>query len=147
MVAPLGDIQYELATAGELAGSYDLTWGRFNVITRRVPGHHEYEGDPERDSADGYYGYFGAAAGDPAQGYYAYEIGDWHAIALNTGALAYTRRDDNALPTVIPSPAPRAASRSSGCARRSSRSPLRSASWPTGTIRATARPTPSAIRS
>lgn len=91
VVAPLGDVQYEHATAEELAGSYDPTWGRFKAITRPVPGNHEYEGVLERDSADGYYDYFGAAAGIPEEGYYTYEIGDWQAIALNTGALGYTR--------------------------------------------------------
>jgi len=91
-VATLGDTQYQHATTAEFAdlGAYDDTWGRFKSITRPAVGNHEYEGDPERDSANGYYGYFGAAAGDPAKGYYAYDVGDWRAIALNTGALDYT---------------------------------------------------------
>ncbi len=97
VVALLGDVQYEHATTEELAGSYDPTWGRFKSITRPAVGNHEYEGAPDRSSADGYYGYFGAAAGDPSAGYYTYPVGDWQAIALNTGALAYTRRSDNAL--------------------------------------------------
>jgi len=92
VVAPLGDIQYEHATAAEFVapGTYNETWGRFKSITRPAVGNHEYEGDPQRDSADGYYGYFGTAVGRPTQGYYAYDIGDWRAIALNTGALDYT---------------------------------------------------------
>lgn len=98
-VATLGDTQYAHTTAAELAapGAYNDTWGRFKSITRPAVGNHEYEGNPERDSADGYYGYFGAAAGDPAKGYYAYDVGDWRAIVLNTGALDYTLRSDNAL--------------------------------------------------
>ena len=94
VVAPLGDVQYGAATAAEFAGSYDPTWGRFRAITRPVPGNHEYDGVPDRTRADGYFGYFGGAAGPPAQGYYTYEVGDWQAIALNTGALGYTRALD-----------------------------------------------------
>ena len=92
VVALLGDIQYETATAAEFLapGAYNDTWGRFKSVTRPAVGNHEYQGDPERDSAVGYYGYFGAAAGDPAKGYYAYDIGDWRAVVLNTGALEST---------------------------------------------------------
>ena len=92
VVAPLGDIQYEHATAAEFVadGAYDDTWGRFKSKTRPAVGNHEYEGDPERNSADGYYGYFGASVGRPTQGYYSYDIGAWKAIVLNTGALDYT---------------------------------------------------------
>ena len=93
LVALLGDIQYETATSAEFLapGAYNDTWGRFKSITRPAVGNHEYQGDPQRDSADDYYGYFGTAAGNPAEGYYAYDIGDWRAIALNTGALDSTR--------------------------------------------------------
>jgi hypothetical protein len=92
VVAALGDIQYETGTLAAFMapGAYNDTWGRFKSITRPAVGNHEYQGDPERDSADGYYGYFGAAAGDPSKGYYAYDLGDWRAIALNTGALDST---------------------------------------------------------
>jgi hypothetical protein len=54
-------------------------------------GNHEYEGDSERDSAEGYYTYFGAAAGEPDEGYYRWSLGDWNVFVLNSGAIDYTR--------------------------------------------------------
>jgi len=92
VVAPLGDIQYEFGRLVDFNSVYGPTWGRFKSITRPAVGNHEYEAPetPQRDSAPGYFGYFGAAAAPP-DGYYAYDIGDWRAIVLNTGALAYTR--------------------------------------------------------
>ncbi len=78
-VLPLGDQQYDSATAAEFAGSYAPTWGRLDPISRPVPGNHEYR----TPGASGYYGYFGSAAGDPAKGYYSYDIGSWHLVALN----------------------------------------------------------------
>ena len=93
VVAPLGDIQYEApATTFEYfqPGAYNDTWGRFKPISRPAIGNHEYQSDPERDSASAYGTYFGTAAGDPATYYYAYDIGDWRAIVLNTGALDST---------------------------------------------------------
>ena len=61
------------------------------AITWPAVGNHEYEGDPERDSAPGYYEYFGAAAGDPAEGYYRWTLGEWTIFVLNSGAIDYTR--------------------------------------------------------
>jgi acid phosphatase type 7 len=90
-VAPLGDNQYEHGELDNFLASYDLTWGRFFDITHPAVGNHEYEGDPERDSAPGYYEYFGAAAGDPAKGYYRWELGGWTMFVLNSGAINYTR--------------------------------------------------------
>ena len=82
-VLPLGDVQYDRATAAEFA-SYDASWGRFKAITHPVPGNHEYD----TAGAVGYYGYFGSAAGDPARGYYSWNIGAWHMIALNSECSA-----------------------------------------------------------
>lgn len=90
-VAVLGDLQYQYGELANFQASYEPTWGRFKAITHPVPGNHEYEGVPERDSAPGYYGYFGAAAGEPAAGYYRRELADWTLFALNSGALGYTR--------------------------------------------------------
>src|SRR5204862_7277187 len=39
-VLTLGDEQYEEATTGNFAASYDPTWGRFKAITRPTPGDH-----------------------------------------------------------------------------------------------------------
>ena len=90
-VAALGDNQYEHGELENFLASYDPTWCRFKAITWPAVGNHEYEGDPERDSAPGYYEYFGAAAGDPAEGYYRQSIGEWTIFVLNSGAIDYTR--------------------------------------------------------
>jgi acid phosphatase type 7 len=99
-VAVLGDNQYEHGELDNFNLMYDPTWGRFEAITRPAVGNHEYEGDPERDSAPGYYEYFGDVAGDPAQGYYSWTLGGWMMFVLNSGAIDYTRASggDPALP-------------------------------------------------
>jgi hypothetical protein len=79
-VFPLGDTQYEQATAQQYAGSYAPTWGRVLSVTRPVPGNHEYR----TSRAAGYFGYFGAAAGDPSKGYYSFDLGTWRVIVLNS---------------------------------------------------------------
>lgn len=98
VVAPLGDLQYERGFPDDYIGSYAPTWGRFKDITRPAAGNHEYGASDDRTSAPGYYGYFGDLAGDPGKGYYTYELGDWQAIALNSGDIAWTLRADNTLP-------------------------------------------------
>ena len=90
-VALLGDNQYPGGQLENFMASYGPTWGRFKSITHPAPGNHEYEGVPTRDSAEGYYTYFGAAAGDPDEGYYRWTLGGWTLLALNSGAIDYTR--------------------------------------------------------
>jgi hypothetical protein len=75
-----GDNVYEDGTATEFANCYDPTWGRHKARTKPVAGNHEYQ----TPGATGYYNYFGAAAGDPSKGYYSFDVGDWHAIVLNS---------------------------------------------------------------
>ena len=43
-------------------------------------GNHEYE----TPGAEPYFTYFGASAGPAGLGYYSFEIGAWHAVALNS---------------------------------------------------------------
>ena len=97
-VAVLGDAQYQFGELANFQAVFGPSWGRFAAITHPVPGNHEYEGDPERDSAPGYYAYFGAAAGDPTKGYYRWDLPSWTLIALNSGALGYTRTGNPGLP-------------------------------------------------
>ena len=52
-VAALGDNQYEHGEFDNFTSMYDPTWGSFKPITFPAVGNHEYEGDPERDSAPG----------------------------------------------------------------------------------------------
>jgi acid phosphatase type 7 len=91
-VAVLGDAQDHEGTLAEFQAEYDPTWGRFKDITHPAPGNHDYQGTPERNAAPGYFEYFGSAAGDPSQGYHSWRLGDWTMLALNSGAIQYTRR-------------------------------------------------------
>jgi hypothetical protein len=90
-VAVLGDNQYEHGEFENFTSMYDPTWGNLRPITFPAIGNHEYEGDPERDSAPGYFQYFGSSAGDVSKGYYRWSLGDWTIFVLNSGAIDYTR--------------------------------------------------------
>ncbi len=79
-VLPLGDEQYQTASATAFQQMYDPSWGRVKATSHPVAGNHEYL----TGGAAGYYGYFGGAAGDTGKGYYSWNIGAWHLIALNS---------------------------------------------------------------
>lgn len=79
-VFTLGDNAYFSGTRQEFNDCYGPTWGRHKSRTRPVPGNHEYQSP----GASPYFEYFGANAGPPGLGYYSFELGDWHAIALNS---------------------------------------------------------------
>jgi hypothetical protein len=81
-VLPLGDLQYERGEYANFLRAYNLSWGRFKDRSRPAVGNHEYL-DPAGPAA-GYFRYFGRRAGDPARGYYSFDIGPWHAVALNS---------------------------------------------------------------
>jgi hypothetical protein len=75
-----GDLAYMNGTADDFRRCYDPSWGRHKSYTFPVPGNHEYQsGDPGP-----YFDYFGTNAGTRGLGYYGHELGDWHAIALNS---------------------------------------------------------------
>jgi hypothetical protein len=80
-----GDNAYFSGTRDEFQKCYEPSWGRHKGRTRPVPGNHEY-GSPD---AAPYFEYFGDAAGPPGLGYYSFELGDWHAIALNSNIDAH----------------------------------------------------------
>ena len=83
-VLPLGDLQYDSASASAFSSSYHPSWGRVKSISHPVLGNHE------PGSASGYFDYFNGAgarsgpAGERGKGYYSYNIGSWHLIALNS---------------------------------------------------------------
>jgi hypothetical protein len=79
-VFALGDQAYFSGTADEYRRCYDPTWGRHKARTRPVPGNHEYLSP----GAAPYFAYFGALAGPAGLGYYSFDVGNWHAIALNS---------------------------------------------------------------
>ena len=81
----LGDNAYFQGTRQQYRDCYDTTWGKHKGRTFPVPGNHEYESP----GALPYFEYFGEMAGGPqGQGYYSFEVGDWHAIALNSNIAA-----------------------------------------------------------
>lgn len=82
-VLPLGDLQYDNASASQIAGSYQKSWGAWKSVTRPTVGNHEYQ----TPQAAGYFNYFGIAAGDRSTGYYSYDLGTWHLISLNANCF------------------------------------------------------------
>lgn len=79
-VFTLGDNAYPDGTARQFADCYEPTWGRHRARTRPAVGNHDYHSP----RADPYFAYFGAAAGEPGKGYYSYDVGEWHAVVLNS---------------------------------------------------------------
>lgn len=79
-VFAVGDLAYFSGTRKEFLDCYDPSWGRHKSRTRPVPGNHEYV----TTGASPYFDYFGALAGPSGLGYYSFELGEWHAIALNS---------------------------------------------------------------
>lgn len=80
-VFTLGDNAYFRGSREEYRDCYDNTWGRHKGRTFPVPGNHEYMSA----GAVPYFEYFGEVAGGATgQGYYSFEIGAWHAFALNS---------------------------------------------------------------
>lgn len=77
-VLTLGDQQYDDGDLSDFEGSYSRTWGRFQSITKPVPGNHEYHSS----DASGYFDYFGSQTTSP--GYYAFDVGRWRIYALNS---------------------------------------------------------------
>jgi hypothetical protein len=81
LVFTLGDNAYFQGTRQQYRDLYDPTWGRHKGRTFPAPGNHEYESP----GALPYFEYFGQLAEGPTgQGYYSFEVGDWHAVALNS---------------------------------------------------------------
>jgi hypothetical protein len=83
-VLPLGDLQYDSASASAFSSSYQPSWGRVKSISHPVLGNHE------PGTASGYFDYFNGKgarsgpAGERGKGYYSYNVGSWHLIALNS---------------------------------------------------------------
>ena len=76
----LGDLVYPAGTDQTFAQCYDPVWGQFRDRTRPVLGNH----DLQADGGTAYFRYFGDAAGTPGEGWYSFDVGDWHALALNS---------------------------------------------------------------
>ncbi len=84
-VFTLGDNAYFSGSTREFQESYEPTWGTEKFRTRPTAGNHEYDGG---NGGAPYFQYFGLNAGPPGLGYYSFELGAWHAIALNSNIPA-----------------------------------------------------------
>ena len=87
-VFTIGDHAYPAATERQFRRCFTPSWGdskkRIMGAIRPSIGNHDYQvsrGAP-------YYRYFGNKAGPAFKGYYSYDIGDWHAIVLNSEIAA-----------------------------------------------------------
>ena len=81
-VLPLGDLQYDDGDLSDFESAYAKTWGKFDSITRPVPGNHDYH----VDGAEGYLSYFKSQTG--GRRYYAFDIGSWRYYALDSNCEA-----------------------------------------------------------
>ena len=95
-VMTLGDNAYPSGSAQDYAQCFAASWGDTAKLImkniRPTPGNHEHLSN----MAAPYYEYFGKAAGSPKKGFYSYNIGEWHAIVLNSEMVvngAFTPED------------------------------------------------------
>lgn len=64
---------------------FNPSWGSKRIMRsiHPAPGNHDFE----NTMGAGYYKYFGDRAGPAGKGYYSYDIGEWHAVSLNSEIL------------------------------------------------------------
>jgi hypothetical protein len=83
-VFTLGDNAYRSGSTTQWTNCFTPSWGdpkkRIMKNIRPAPGNHDYY----TAGADPYYKYFGKAAGPEGKGFYSYDIGEWHAVVLNS---------------------------------------------------------------
>ena len=87
-VLTVGDNAYPAGLDRDFVRCFAPSWGdpkkRIMKLIRPAIGNHDYQS--QRGAA--YYRYFGVRAGPAYKGYYSYDIGEWHAIALNSEIAA-----------------------------------------------------------
>jgi acid phosphatase type 7 len=83
-VFTLGDNAYPAGLDRDYVRCFSSSWGdprrRIMKVIRPSIGNHDYQS--ARGAA--YYRYFGSRAGPAFKGYYSFDIGDWHAVVLNS---------------------------------------------------------------
>jgi hypothetical protein len=82
VVVTFGDNVYPVGSQSDIRRCFVPSWGNRRIMQaiRPSPGNHDYA----TASGTPYYRYFGQRAGPAGKGYYSYDVGDWHAIALNS---------------------------------------------------------------
>lgn len=80
----LGDNAYPGGSIRDFTMCFSSTWGDSGKLImkniRPAVGNHEYL----TGGAAAYYQFFGTRAGPANKGYYSYDLGEWHAIVLNS---------------------------------------------------------------
>jgi acid phosphatase type 7 len=88
-VFTVGDNAYPAGLDRDFVRCFGSSWGdpnkRIMKLIRPAIGNHDYQS--QRGAA--YYRYFGARAGPRFKGYYSYDIGEWHAVVLNSEIAAH----------------------------------------------------------
>lgn len=92
VIATAGDNVYDSGTPAEWEECFEPSWGRHRERTRPSPGNHDYV----TDKGAPYYEYFGERAGPAGLGYYSYDVGQWHAISLNSNCGSAGCAEDSA---------------------------------------------------
>ena len=96
VVFTTGDNAYPAGLDRDFVRCFGSGWGdpkkRIMKLIRPAIGNHDYQSG--RGGA--YYRYFGARAGAIYKGYYSYDIGEWHAIVLNSEITAHGFRSERA---------------------------------------------------
>jgi hypothetical protein len=89
----VGDNAYPAGLDRDFVACFGGSWGdphkKLRGRIRPTIGNHDYQS--ARGAA--YYRYFGTSAGPKFKGYYSFDIGSWHAIALNSEIL-YSEPDE-----------------------------------------------------
>ena len=93
-VFTLGDHAYPMATDRQFRRCFTPSWGdsKKGIMAAIRPSMGNHDWQASRGAP--YYRYFGPKAGPTGKGYYSYEIGDWHAIALNSELAAEGNRSE-----------------------------------------------------
>ena len=88
VVFTVGDNAYPAGLDRDFVRCFRPSWGdpekRIMKLIRPAIGNHDYQSN--RGAA--YYRFFGLRAGPAFKGYYSYDIGEWHAIVLNSEIAA-----------------------------------------------------------
>jgi hypothetical protein len=87
-VFTMGDNAYPSGSGGAnnfFSRCFTPSWGDSTImrVIHPSPGNHDFD----LQNGVGYYRYFGDRAGPPGKGYYSYDIGEWHAVSLNSELL------------------------------------------------------------
>lgn len=87
-VLTLGDNAYPAGLDMNFVRCFGTSWG--DPSKRLLRAMHPSIGNHDYQSQQGaaYYRYFGSRAGPRFKGYYSFDLGEWHAIALNSEIIA-----------------------------------------------------------